>query len=651
MLHASATWPGLTTGVRSFSYTCSHGSGAGVMTLVIPEQDLSTLAPEGDLSFSDGVNGTVTFRDCRIDSANPVPVPGGRAIALQILDRRWAWRFGGVSGWYNQRDPNPDPRPEDSQAYKIWEAQQIARAQRDDPRGGLKDPGGFGMQGLLNDSEFLARPGQSEFIPGTERTPIQLMAHCLGAMYERAEGIEFGPVPNDSRPAVDWQAVNPAQALQSVGDQVGCRLIFRPCRDGVLVAPLATAKDRFTLPALPTISDSPSVNPADPPDRILLVGGPVLVSDFWRLQAVGMEASGEWKPIDKLSYKPKGGWGKQNPGQAGFDQGVTQGDSGDVETSRALTKQFVWRTFRLSGAPADLPDGAGGNFDPATPGSGGDLPADNNVKFRQPVFGFPDLPHARTIELLDREFDIELDRFGQLKSKPARIWADSYKQSGDWTQRGLNREFVEELPVSVSVNEWGLVTTDQPLYAVTVDPVNNVWTDIFEANVFIRTSARIRDPATWAYVSGVWEYRGGKVRDRVPPEIIRRPEFQVVRVIQRQMRKKFRVVKVEVGPFDLDTRAAAALAGAAQKYTETASTTRVYAGLHAIDPDRAIQQVSWSFGVGQAPTTTVSVGTEHDAYVPTFPERRRTDAVAAMVTDEWVSRTLGRWQDSVRYNE
>jgi hypothetical protein len=641
MLQGFARWPGLTTGVHSFSYTCSHGSGPGVATLVVPVEALAGVAPEGDLVFGDGVNPPVTLRGCRIDSADLVGVPGGRAVALHVLDRRWAWRFGGVSGYYNQRDPYPDPRPEGTKGYAIWEAQQIAK--------GLLPPG-------LNPKEFLAPAGRTEFIPGTERTPEQLMLWCLAAMYERLDRVRFQSIPADARPAADWQAVNPAQALQSVADAVAARLIFQPCGDTVLVAPLATARDSFALPTANVISDSPGLNPPDPPDSILCVGGPVVVADYYRLQAVGLEADGTVRPIAELSYTPAGGWG--TAGVPGYDHwtAVRKGDSPDVDTSQALAKQFVWRTFRAAGGDVRRKGGAAGGDEPGKPYIPGVQHAEPAKKaFYQPVTNFPDLRHARQLILLDVEYGVDKDRSGQPKTSPAKLWGDSYKLYGDEQLKGFNRETPEPLDVSFTLDDRGLITTDQPVYKVILGEAGDVrWAGVEEANLFVRTSAKMRHPFTWQVISGQWESRGGgSPRPNVPPEVIRRPELQPVYDVRRNMRRPpERGYPIELVDDNLKEVAAAAahfLAAHAAKYETVAGTTRTFAGLLAIDPDRAVQQVSWAFGVGSPPTTTIGVGTEPNPYVPGYLERRRIDAIASFVTENWVNQVLGKWQDGSAY--
>src|SRR5262245_14641252 len=105
-----AFWPGI-NGFISCVMTNSQGATPGVASFVVPFQDLSRVNLTGTLTIQDGVNPPVRFPDCRIIEAAPVEVDGGgRALCLQIQDRRWRWRYGSLFGWYNQIDPEPDPQ-------------------------------------------------------------------------------------------------------------------------------------------------------------------------------------------------------------------------------------------------------------------------------------------------------------------------------------------------------------------------------------------------------------------------------------------------------------------------------------------------------------------------------------------------------------
>mgnify|MGYP007122145147 CR=1 FL=1 len=55
------------------------------------------------------------------------------------------------------------------------------------------------------------------------------------------------------------------------------------------------------------VNESAAVDPPAPPSKITVVGGAVLVSEYWKLEYVGLEANGEVKPIDELSYRPPRG--------------------------------------------------------------------------------------------------------------------------------------------------------------------------------------------------------------------------------------------------------------------------------------------------------------------------------------------------------
>lgn len=620
-LHATVRWPGLRD-CLSASYTCSHGASPGVITVEAPAQSAAALAAEGDLVFGDGVNPSLVFRGCRLVSAQANPLSG--RMTLHFYDRRWRWRFGGISGYYNQQDPYPDPRP----------------------------PG-----------DFLAVPGQNPFLPGTERTPRELLELCAAALGETA--LAFGAVPNDARPPIDWSGVRPSDAMQSVADQVGCRLIFQPVRDGVAVAPPAPPSAVVVLPDAPIVEESQSVEAATPPSAITVLGGAILLGDYWRLEYVGLEADGRVVPIDQLSYRPPRGWWPYVPGY-GHWMDCVKGDSENVEQSQALAKQFVWRTFRLAGRLRDAGRPNRGN------------------PFVLPLPQFERIGHPRQVTLLPDLYTPEKDARGQLFSSPGKLYANSYNYSKSKQFRGENRPHPQELEQPFSIDARGLITSALPIYRVyswqnVADRpaaqlvLNAAYQSAFmqyqggrgrgtplqppiredfqvasgwvhgPAAVYLYTSARVRHPTQWHEIRGEWSLSlaGGTA----PAEVLPRAELVPVYLVQRATFQGMRRVAVADNEAELAAAAGYYLTAAAAKYQVKPALTRTYAGLVAVDPDAAVEQVTWSFGVGRPPTTTVSVGTEHDAYQSPYQERRRSEAVAAFLTRDWVKQTLGIYQE------
>src|SRR5262245_10022613 len=101
-LHGRASFPGVQS-VLSCSYTMSHGISPSVGQMEIVPQ--AGVGLGGTLVLFDGVT-TITLRDCRVDQSSVRLDQGGFVTSLSILDRRWKWAFGEISGMYNRRMEN-----------------------------------------------------------------------------------------------------------------------------------------------------------------------------------------------------------------------------------------------------------------------------------------------------------------------------------------------------------------------------------------------------------------------------------------------------------------------------------------------------------------------------------------------------------------
>ncbi len=91
-------FPGINS-VQSGSYTIQHGTSPGVATLVIaPQQNINVLS--GPLTITFGPT-TITIPNCVVDRASLVLDGERRIVQVSILDFRWKWRYGDISGSYN----------------------------------------------------------------------------------------------------------------------------------------------------------------------------------------------------------------------------------------------------------------------------------------------------------------------------------------------------------------------------------------------------------------------------------------------------------------------------------------------------------------------------------------------------------------------
>lgn len=603
-LAGEAVWsgnPGLP--VVEATYTCGHGVTPGVATITTPYIEKALVGLAGNLTFRDGVHPACTVRDCRVSQVIDTDLPSGaRGLTIVMQDGRWKWKYGSVTGNYNVIDPHPDPDTL---------------------------PAGPGVA-------FNVRGGIH--VPGTARTPQQLIKACFDLVGQR---VEFEGVPSEERPPVDWEGDNPARAADRVADAVGCRLIYRPI-DGVVWVRPPGGQVKLGR-GLVVISEQPEYDGGDRPTHLELIGGHTLVTDLVKLRAVGWEEDGRLVPIEKLSYMPADGWWNFSPDYEGWWQAIRRGDCSSLNVARALARQFVWKLFRVEAVPVDRP-------------LKGEKPRDPNARFDPPVFG--KIRNRRQILVSDRMVFPDRDASGQYKTKPAAALSNGV----DWSKErgGLMRNMEPfgdpKVPFAVAADS-GLVTFQRPMYRVrsktgsgldqgNYDPLYGPTTpgriQYQLPDIYLECAMRARDARTWQVNAGRWERRIGAdpaLRAARMLESHRRPDLQLVYRVRRQLVGLKRTA-LESNERDVNRRALAVLASLAVPHAGGKRLARTFAGLIPVQPDGAIQSVTWSCGVGQPPTTRVGFNTETEAHLPTFEERRTNERKLDWLTRDWIREVL-----------
>jgi hypothetical protein len=295
-----ATYPGVQR-LQSASFVLTHGISPSVAQLSIAPQ-ATPPSDYGTLRFMyDSV--VVELTDCKIDHGTVDRDTGGEIVSLSILDRRWRWRFGRISGYYNTR--------------------------RDDAS---------------------LRKGESGEI-NSERTPRELAKLCLEAMGETDFDVE--DLPNQTRPTIEWDNVVPAEALAALCEDLGCRVVLQ-FDNRVAIRRIGIGAE---LPLDGVMQHSPTINLPERPDKITVVGGPTRYQVDFHLEAVGLtdedgEESDRLKPLEELSYKPTNGWQFCDPP---FFNQVAAG-------KRSLAQKSVFKYYRIK-APLNVPgyEGPDGN--------------------------------------------------------------------------------------------------------------------------------------------------------------------------------------------------------------------------------------------------------------------------------------------------
>lgn len=267
--HGVMEWPGVRS-VIDGRYTIAHGMMPGVALLTVQEQRerLPLIGTQGNLIIHDNV-GRIVVPDCKLDDITAVEGGDGRRWMLSIKDRRWKWRFGVVAGDYNVIDSTRDVTlpPEDSGPY-------LAPAQ--------------------------------VYIPWTRRTPSQLMRLCLEALGERSFEIR-SPDRIYPLPRINWDYVDPAQALSMLAESQGCVVVYRLDTDSILITPRGYHAGVYAdgLPTDDVSNQSPGIGLTDRPDSIGLVGAPITYQCLLNLYPVAEEWNGAHPPLHLVSYRPR----------------------------------------------------------------------------------------------------------------------------------------------------------------------------------------------------------------------------------------------------------------------------------------------------------------------------------------------------------
>lgn len=550
-------FPGIAQ-VISASYTLSHGIAPGVAMIDCSGQtSLPTLI--GDLVMSCG-SGTITVPGCKVNSVAYRLNKSGSRLSVSLLDRRWKWAWGEIDGSYNTTLPG----------------------------------------GILR--------------PDNERTPQQLAELCLQAMGET--GYDVSGLPSEPRPDVEWSGANPAQELDALANRYGCRVVLT--LDGhVRVCQLGVGNP---LPDGPLTEDGPEFDLTEKPHSLLLVGGPTLIQCDLCLRAVGTDTDGVLKPVDELSYKPATGWGPEHPD-----------DFGRVAADyRPLARACVWRQYQIWATRDAILD---------------DEPYFKIDRLQFPLIGTVEVRHPDQIRLTDLQNDFctdwqaevvpnvavqpnaaaaraqaildaaMADHDAEPRRKPAEVRGVFFHNDSRFDNSGNG----EKWGGSFSINpERGLVEFADPIYKKDATTSHNEGADIY-----LRAAWTLRHHETFAVVHYHEERRLGQLP--TPPVVVHEEAIvhELTVTYQAQVADSSHAV---VSAIDDNLRfvrdeADQSLTAASWKYQDVKPQNRSYATLLPINPDGAIQQVSWAVGKSGA-STQASRNTEHNYAVPTYAERQ-----------------------------
>ena len=241
---------GAVNGVEQVTITRSRGIMPSTIQFVVPKVPVMPIGST-TLFLSDGVN-QLEFKDCILQSVDG-DFESGERYVVTLLDERWKWNLGQISGSYN-----------------------TIRA--------------------------------DNIVPATRKKPQELAILCLVEMGVKKHDVKA--LPNTTYPEITWDLDVPAVALESLCGSLGCVVCLQ--LDGsVLISKQGVGKKLPTVVG-GMINASIKADPA--PDEIWISAAPTVWEISLELdKPVGIQDDGKIVPIDELKYKPTGGWETEDP--------------------------------------------------------------------------------------------------------------------------------------------------------------------------------------------------------------------------------------------------------------------------------------------------------------------------------------------------
>jgi len=422
-----------------------------------------------------------------------------------------------------------------------------------------------------------------------EKTPQELAAILWGAMNETS--LDATLLPNGPRPAVDWYAANPADELIALCAQLGC-VLAPALGGGWKVWPVGSGQvydgglDRQSTALAQTF--------ADYPDQVAVVTGPIQYEAVFALEAVGEETDGRFRPLDDLSYTPAWGWDKEPDDCPGIDGTYTR--DGRTLNLQDLARSGLRRLYRIAAMPA-----GSGSASLNPPGYADSLPDVTSLSQLLPLAPVVNEVQANTAD----------PDYG--KRKPAELWGEFARN--DETSDGSITRPGTRVRESFGIDaQRGIVRLSKPLSRPTdtgADP----------ARLYLRCVVEVEQPGINAPAYYV-KFQSSGLANGTGAEVILKEELQL----------QFRPVwgadgtaatPVDDGPYpsnqaDIDAECDYYLAAKVAGYTPQQSGTIQLRGLHAPALNGRVTNVTWAFGAGQAPTTTIGVGAQANPYLAKY---------------------------------
>lgn len=281
--------------VLSGSFSLGPGITPSRCTIYLAPQP-EPIPTVGTLQISDS-SGGVTFPDCHAQSLS-VEINGLTVWAATLMDTRWRWAYGEISGEYNVRD------------------------------------------------------ARDRIIPAQVRTPQQLAAMLFKAM--GVAKVDVSRMPNTLFPEKRWDTASPSRELQTLLEETGC-LVTLGSANVVQVWPIGAGgflPDDNTLIDLQQLFEVPDV-----PDSIVFRGSRDQYQIPLRLEDVAEDVDGSLKRYHEVSYAPAMphklrhyAWGLHDPpfANAVFEEEKDPLKLQKRAVTRNLAAKWIFRAYRIT---------------------------------------------------------------------------------------------------------------------------------------------------------------------------------------------------------------------------------------------------------------------------------------------------------------
>lgn len=538
-------------------FTFTHGIAPSQCQIQVPPTP--GIEEGGTLALCFG-GRRIDFPDCKVDRVDASRNADGLMVwTLTVLDRRWKWKeCGQVSGYYNVRE---------------------------------------------GESESAAAGIPKQIRKGTEKNIKALMKLCLEAMGER--GYDLSRVTTDFYPEVEWDYANPAEALAKLADEIKFRVVLS-LRNRVELWPEGQGQK---LTQSGTIEYQLTVDPPERPDQLIYVGARALWEMDLELEPIARSGAGHWQPLNStaLEYLPSttpinGNYWHAFDAEFGnniFDQPLKTIDG--IKTFRDLAKADVYKKYRVKVPVRVSPIGRIEELERLLPLLGSRLKTRtvNGVdKARPPlVWG-----------IFSRE-EAGPDYFQEVRNPTSKLDSDGEPPKEMQLEGGWQLDEKTGI-VAFDKPRYRFVKHDEPLL---VDDLPIYRPYMFPAQLFLRVGFGVRDRATRGWYHREVVRKSRNKRFGTQPRYITSPDDHL-RGIAGKKGVEFNDKEYEkIAKFYLDAEE--------RKYETRDPCAATYPGLLSVNPDGAIQQITWSI-TERGATTRLSRNREDPVLGLTYAEQR-----------------------------